>query len=117
MDAHDFISSEILYDYCLGLLTNEGELKVEAMCHQYPELARELRLLRHALEKYAGSNTIVQREELRKAVWQNEKSCGKKKGIKHRGIIFLLGFCHSSNFCCLVQIPRHDNPSGLNSRS
>jgi hypothetical protein len=73
MNAGDYITSGILQDYCLGLLTNEEEIKVEAMCHQYPQVARELQLLRQALEKYAGSNKILHRIELRRAVWKNIK--------------------------------------------
>jgi hypothetical protein len=73
MNTGDYITSGILQDFCLGLLTNEEEINVEAMCHAYPQVARELRLLRQALEKYMGSNKIVHREELRKAVWENVK--------------------------------------------
>jgi hypothetical protein len=73
MNVGDYINSGILQDYCLGLLTNEEEIKVEAMCHEYPQLAGELRLLRQTLEKYAGSDEILDRVELRSAVWENLK--------------------------------------------
>ncbi len=73
MNVGDCIDSGILQDYCLGLLTNEEEIKVEAMCHEYPQLAGELRLLRQTLEKYAGSDEILHRVELRSAVWENLK--------------------------------------------
>lgn len=73
MNADDYITNGILQDYCLGLLTNEEEIKVEAMCNEYQQVARELRLLRQALEKYSGSNNILHRAELRRAVWENVK--------------------------------------------
>ncbi len=73
MNAGDYINSGILQDFCLGLLSNEEEVNIEAMCREYPEVARELRLLRQALEKYSGSNKVLHRAELRKAVWNNVK--------------------------------------------
>ncbi len=77
MIAHDYITSGILQDYCLGLLGEEDERKVEAMCHAYPQVARELQLLRLALEKYAGSNNMWRRDELRRAVWESVKKLWK----------------------------------------
>ncbi len=73
MITQDYITSGILQDYCLGLLAEEDERKVEAMCHAYPQVARELQLLRQALEKYAGSDTVRRRDELRKDVWEAVK--------------------------------------------
>jgi hypothetical protein len=73
MSEGDYITSGILQDYCLGLLTPEEERKVEAMSHAYPRVASELHLLRQALEKYAGSSKIHPRSELRMAVWKAVK--------------------------------------------
>jgi hypothetical protein len=73
MNAGDYINSGILQDYCLGLLTKEEELKLEGMCQEYPQVAAELQLLRQALEKYAGSNKILHRDELRRNVWETVK--------------------------------------------
>jgi hypothetical protein len=73
MNAGDYITSGILQDYCLGLLTVEEEIKVEAMCHSYPQVISELQLLRKALESFAGSNETWRRDELRKAVWESVK--------------------------------------------
>ena len=73
MNESDYITSGILQDYCLGLLTDQEERKVEAMCHAYPEVARELKLMHLALEKYAASNNIECRVELRRAVWESVK--------------------------------------------
>ncbi len=73
MSEGEYITSGVLEDYCLGLLTPEEERKVEAMSHAYPKVASELQLLRHALEKYAGSNKIYPKSELRMAVWRAVK--------------------------------------------
>lgn len=73
MITQDYITSGILQDYCLGLLTEADERKVEAMCHAYPKVARELQLLRQALEKYAGSDIARRRDELRNDVWEAVK--------------------------------------------
>jgi len=67
------ISNWILHDYCLGLLTVEEEKKVEQMCLTYPQVARELGLLRHSLEQFSGSDQIKNRQQLRKSVWEAVK--------------------------------------------
>jgi anti-sigma-K factor RskA len=77
MRESDYIASGILQDYCLGLLTDEEKKKVEAMCHVYPEVARELNLLRSALEKYATSK-IEHNTELRRAVWESIKKLSEE---------------------------------------
>jgi hypothetical protein len=73
MKVGDYITSGILEDYCLGLLTSEEESKVEAMCNVYPEVSKELLLLREALEKYGNSNKLWRRTELRMKVWKAVK--------------------------------------------
>ncbi len=73
MKPGDYKTSGILQDYCLGLLSNQDEMLVEAMCQKHPLVARELKELRQALESYAGSKHIISRDELRKAVWERIK--------------------------------------------
>jgi hypothetical protein len=73
MNTDEYITSGILHDFCLGLLTNEEEKKVEAMCYHYPQIAEELSLLRQAIEKYADIDKTVHRIELREAMWKNVK--------------------------------------------
>lgn len=69
MVPESYITSGILKDYCLGLLGAEAEESVEVVCKAYPALAEELRNLREALQRYAGSDKILQRAELRSNVW------------------------------------------------
>jgi hypothetical protein len=73
MNIGDYITSGILQDYCLGLLSIEEEKKVEVMCHDYPTVANELHLLQKALEKYTENNAIFHRDELRMKVWEAVK--------------------------------------------
>jgi hypothetical protein len=73
MNIGDYVTSGVLQDYCFGLLTNEEELKVEAMCNSYPEVAKELQLLRQGLEKFAGSKETWRSDILRNAVWESVK--------------------------------------------
>ena len=73
MNVGDFITSGILHDYCLGLLTVEEERKVETICHDYPAVAKELYLFRQTLDQYVESDTIRYRDELRKRVWESVK--------------------------------------------
>jgi uncharacterized phage protein gp47/JayE len=79
MNPSDYIASGVLQDYCLGQLTEEEERAVDVMCQASPEVARELQLLRLALENYVGSNNMYHRAELRKTVWEALKNLGKEK--------------------------------------
>lgn len=74
----DYITSGILQDYCLGVLSDEAERDVDAMCHAHPEVAWELQLLRLSLEKYVGTKKRWRRIVLRKAVWEAIKNLGKE---------------------------------------
>ncbi|MBL0045450.1 MAG: hypothetical protein IPP33_13985 [Flavobacteriales bacterium] len=73
MDAEEYMTSGILQDYCLGLLTAEEEREVEAMCQAFPRVQEELRSLRLALEDYATSDEVKPPTELRNTVWQAVK--------------------------------------------
>lgn len=73
MDIGDFITSGILQDYCLGVLTIEQEKKVEIICHDYPAVAKELYSLRLSLEKYTANDSVFRRDELRMKVWEAVK--------------------------------------------
>lgn len=73
MNIGDYITSGILQDYCLGLLTVEEERKVEMMCQDYPAVANELHLLQQTLNKYVTIDTIWRRDELRLKVWEAVK--------------------------------------------
>lgn len=77
MNIGDYITSGILEDYCLGLLTVEEERRVETMCHDYPDVAKELQLLQKTLDKYVASDTIWRRDELRMKVWEAVKKLWK----------------------------------------
>lgn len=70
MTTEDYISSGILQDYCLGLLTNIEEGKVEKICNEFPEIGKELRLLRLALENYSGAITKERKAELYNDIWK-----------------------------------------------
>jgi anti-sigma-K factor RskA len=79
MNIGDYITSGILQDYCLGVLTVEEEKKVEIMCHDYPAVAKELELLKKSLEKYTASDTIWREDELRMKVWKAVKNIWEEK--------------------------------------
>ncbi len=77
MNTEDYISSGILQDYCLGLLTNIEEGKVEKICNEFPELGKELQLLRLALENYAGAMTEERKAVLYQDIWKIIKTIKK----------------------------------------
>ncbi len=74
MNVDDYIKSGLLQDYCLGFLSDDEVLKVEALCKVYPQIADELNLLRKTLEQYAGRDKTWQRAELKKAIWDAIKN-------------------------------------------
>jgi hypothetical protein len=47
------------------------------MCHDYPDVAKELQLLQKTLDKYVASDTIWHRDELRMKVWEAVKKLWK----------------------------------------
>ncbi len=73
MDEGEYITSGVLQDYCLGLLTKSEEREVEKMCQAYPEVAKELKLLRFALEEYSKTKKLKDRDQLRLSVWKAVK--------------------------------------------
>lgn len=73
MNKFDYITSGVLQDYCLGLLTDQEEKSVESMCRDYPEVARELELLQDVLKEYERTNRLSRQDELRMKVWQAVK--------------------------------------------
>lgn len=73
MNEFDYITSGVLQDYCLGLLTDQEEKSVEGMCRDYPEVARELELLQDVLKEYERTNKLSRQDELRMKVWQAVK--------------------------------------------
>ncbi len=78
MNIGDYITSGILQDYCLGLLTVDEERKVETMCQDHPAVADELHLLQQTLDKYMTNDTIRLRDELRLKVWEAVKKIWEK---------------------------------------
>jgi hypothetical protein len=77
MHDSDFLSLEIVQNYCLGLLSFEEEKKVLAICHKFPEIAKELELLQAVIENYKSLHTIQHDSALRKAIWEALKNIRK----------------------------------------
>lgn len=73
MNELDYITSGILQDYCLCLLTNQEEKNVEIMCRSYSLVARELELFRETLKEYEKANKFSDQDQLRIKVWQAVK--------------------------------------------
>ena len=73
MNELDYITSGVLKDYCLGLLTDQEEKSVESMCRDCPEVAKELELLQDVLKEYERTNKLSRQDELRMKVWQAVK--------------------------------------------
>ena len=68
MNLEQYISSGILEQYALGLLTDTEMQEVDAMVLQHPEVGRELELLQQTLTNYAAEHTITPPAGLRERV-------------------------------------------------
>ncbi len=79
MNIGEIISSGILMDYCLGLLTAGERKKVEQLCKEHPEIAAELRLLQNGLELYAIKKTTWKKEGLKKKIWDTIDKINKEE--------------------------------------
>ena len=71
MNIKDYIESGILTEYCLGLLNNSQEQRVEADCRQYPELKMEMERILYSLERYGLSQSVHPTDGLKEKIWQN----------------------------------------------
>ncbi len=58
MDIKKYISSGILEQYVLGLVSEKDRKEVEQYMDQYPEIKKEVETIEKALEKYAEANKI-----------------------------------------------------------
>lgn len=55
MDVQAYITSGVLEDYCLGLLSDDESEKVEEIASKYPEVHKEILAFQNSLEQYAES--------------------------------------------------------------
>lgn len=58
MEAKDYISSGILEQYVLGLLSEEEMQEVDQMAHKHPEVREELDAIRNSMSAYATANDV-----------------------------------------------------------
>jgi hypothetical protein len=84
MNIGEYISSGILMDYCLGLLSVEDKTNVEQLGKEYPEIANELKLLQDGLEHYAVKKTTWNKEKLKNKIWETIDKINKSDENKTR---------------------------------
>jgi len=53
MDIKAYITSGILEDYCLGVLSDAESVQVQKMASVYPEIKKEIKAFQNSLEQYA----------------------------------------------------------------
>lgn len=58
MNAEQYISSGIIEQYVLGLVTETERLEVERMADRYPEVQRAIAHTQRALERYARAHSV-----------------------------------------------------------
>jgi hypothetical protein len=78
MNIGEYISSGILMDYCLGLLTEEEKIIVEKLGKEHPEIANELTQLQSSLERYAVKKTTWKKEALKNKIWETIDKINKR---------------------------------------
>ena len=89
MNTEEYISSGILQDYCLGVLTNDEKTAVERVCEANTELRAELINLQHGLEKYVVENPIWRKAALKSKIWDtiNNINTEEQKNINKLPLI------------------------------
>jgi len=53
MDIKAYITSGVLEDYCLGVLSDAESMQVQKMAAEYPEIKKEIKAFQNSLEQYA----------------------------------------------------------------
>lgn len=55
MDLEKYLSSGVIEDYCLGVLSPEETQEVAQNAKQFPEIEEAIRIIEEVLKKYATS--------------------------------------------------------------
>lgn len=80
MDKERFLKTGLLEQYILGLTNEEESAEVERYAAAFPEIAEEIKSLRHALDQYAMKYTTKPPKELRQRVMRSiDKEIADKK--------------------------------------
>lgn len=113
MNIKEYISSGILEDYVMGLVSEQDAREVERMAELHPEIREEIKTIQTALENYAGKYKIAPSPSLKKKIWagiqkqennitkepiskvvninQNSQKYGYKKWLVAASVTLLIG--------------------------
>lgn len=82
MDFNAYISSGILEQYCLGLISEAERAEVERYATEYPAIKIEIAYISASLEKYALANSIAPADKVKAGLlvkaYLQESGAGKK---------------------------------------
>src|SRR5256885_17175941 len=82
MDTKAYISSGILEQYCLGVLSDDEMVSVEILADQFPEIKNEIERIDDAMKSYAFANPVQPNDKVKVrillAAYQTAAGAGKK---------------------------------------
>ena len=82
VDTKAYISSGVLEQYCMGMLSSAERSSVEEHIAEYPEIKDEFERIANAIESYAMANPVKPKDSLKAkvllAAYQTESGAGKK---------------------------------------
>lgn len=82
MDFNAYISSGILEQYCLGLVSEAERVEVEQYAAEYPAIKIEIAYISASLEKYALANSIAPADKVKAnlllSTYVQESGAGKQ---------------------------------------
>jgi quercetin dioxygenase-like cupin family protein len=79
MNIEAYIESGTLYNYCLGILSNEEMASVEMICAQYPEIKKELTELEDLFAKYGQLAAAAPVPTLEQNIWSTLDNINKER--------------------------------------
>ena len=78
MDIKAYITSGVLEDYCLGMLSDTESIQVEKMATVYPEIKKEIRTFQNSLEQYAKAVARVPSPKIKTSLFNKLDELAKE---------------------------------------
>lgn len=79
MSIEEYIASGIVYDYCMGLLSEKEQQEVERMAGKYAEVREEISAVQTALEVRTTTAAKVPPAEMKDKIWGVLENIEKEK--------------------------------------
>jgi len=103
MDIRTYISSGVVEDYCLGILSNEASAQVEKMAAKHPEVRAEISAFQTSLEKYADAGAKQPSAKLKTALFNTLDNLAKELSLSINNLPLLTKHSDHKNWLRFVK--------------